>query len=121
MPKKILLVDDEISILEAFVGLLSLEGYECDIAFDGKEALEILAKYDFDLVITNLKMPKLNGFELLEKIKMLYPELPVIILSGILSFHSIKDLKAQGAFACFEKGKTLDLNKLLAKIKGAMG
>ena len=69
--------------------MLSEEGYEVLTAKDGQEALEILPRFRPDLVITDLRMPRLSGFELLEIIRERFPRLPVIAVSGDFSGQEI--------------------------------
>jgi DNA-binding NtrC family response regulator len=97
-----------------------MEGYECDIAWDGREAMKLLNKYQFDLVTTGIKMPRMTGVELLTESKKHYPKLPIIIISGILDLQNVDELKAQGAFACFQKGKELKLDHLLESVRKAV-
>jgi CheY-like chemotaxis protein len=78
-------VDDEPNILEVTSALLAEEGYEVLTAEDGQEALELLPRFRPDLVITDLRMPRLSGFELLEIMRERFPRLPVIAVSGDFS------------------------------------
>ncbi|KDR94560.1 HD-like signal output (HDOD) domain, no enzymatic activity [Peptoclostridium litorale DSM 5388] len=80
--KKILFVDDEKQILRSFMRLFIDTNYEIFMAESGLQALEILASNDIDLVISDFKMPHMNGFELLSTVKKLYPKAMRIMLSG---------------------------------------
>ena len=80
MKAKLLVVDDEKHIREGLQKALSLDGYEVEVAADGKVALEKLEDEDIDLVITDLKMPQLSGEELMKDALGRYPYLPIIIL-----------------------------------------
>jgi CheY-like chemotaxis protein len=84
-PFRLLVVDDEPNILEITSAMLSEEGYEVLTAEDGQEALELLPRFCPDLVITDLRMPRLSGFELLEIMRERFPRLPVIAVSGEFS------------------------------------
>src|SRR6476660_9512061 len=79
---RILIVDDEEIIRDLFAASLG-EVYSCETAADAQEALEILAREPFALVITDVQMPGLSGIELLRKIKELYNDTAVIMVSGI--------------------------------------
>jgi len=82
MKKKILIVDDDQSSCEVFSALLAASGYETDIAHDGEDALFKLEKNRYDLVISDIFMPKLNGIELLKKVKETLPGEKVIMVTG---------------------------------------
>ena len=78
--KKILIVEDEVPISNLIKVNLTAEGYRCTCAFDGKAAADLIEKEDFDLVLLDIMLPKLNGYELLEYIIPL--EMPVIFLTA---------------------------------------
>lgn len=80
--RTILVVDDEEHIRQGLCDALSAEGYEGIEAVDGKNALEVLNKTPVDMVITDLRMPKMDGNELLKKIYSSYPTIPVVVLTG---------------------------------------
>ena len=79
---EIMIVDDDAAILKVFDTALSQMGYVVTVTADPSEALQILNEKRFDLVITDLIMEPLDGFEMLETSKALYPEMPVIVLTG---------------------------------------
>lgn len=78
----ILVVDDESMIIELLVRLLMEKGYEVSTAADGREALEFLRGHTCDLVISDVRMPRLDGMQLLRAVKDMNPRLPVIMISG---------------------------------------
>lgn len=82
MKRTILIADDELNIRQGLAAAVEMEGYEPLLASDGSEAWEILTKESIDLVITDLRMPKLDGNELLKRIYSTYPTIPVIVLTG---------------------------------------
>jgi chemosensory pili system protein ChpA (sensor histidine kinase/response regulator) len=84
-PFRLLVVDDEISIREVTSAMLGEQGYEVLTAEDGQQALEILPQFRPDLVITDLTMPRLSGFELLEIMRDRFSGVPVIAVSGEFS------------------------------------
>jgi len=79
---RILVVDDEPKICRMIVALLSRGGYAVDTCLDGTEALEKFRAARFDLVISDLRMPGVNGFDLIRQLKALQPDLPVIAVTG---------------------------------------
>lgn len=85
----VLVVDDSLSIRKFLAGLLSNQGFEVDMAKNGYHALEILNQKEFDMVITDLEMPHLSGYELIEQIRAenRWEDLPVIVLTGRASKH----------------------------------
>lgn len=85
LPFRLLVVDDESSIREVTSAMLAEQGYEVLTAEDGQQALELLPQFRPDLVITDLRMPRLSGFELLEIMRERFPRLPVIAVSGEFS------------------------------------
>ncbi|MEE8578266.1 MAG: response regulator [candidate division Zixibacteria bacterium] len=80
--KSILIVEDEATLRELLVDTLTTLGYETEAASGGIEALEVLSHRTFDLLITDIKMPQLDGVGLLKKVRRRYPDLPVIFISG---------------------------------------
>ena len=99
MAYKILLVDDDKEIMQILEQRLTKEGYEVVVAFDGEEALEKAAKDNPDIIILDLMIPKLNGFEVLKEVREKYNKKwkPVIIVSADIELSSLKksyDLEA---------------------------
>jgi DNA-binding NtrC family response regulator len=81
----ILLIEDEAIIRHAFGQILRAEGHEVMEAGDGTEALALLDKWRFELVITDLVLPKPNGFDLASSIRARWPNMPIILISGYIS------------------------------------
>lgn len=86
---KVLVADDSLSIRKFLSGLLSKKDYEVEVAKNGYNALELLNQMDFDLIISDLEMPHLSGYELIEQIRgeAKWDELPVFVLTGRASQH----------------------------------
>ena len=82
MKKNILAVDDERVILDLLVDCANLCNYNCYTAPDGLEALSILEKENIDLVVADIVMPNMNGFELLEAVRKKWPKLPIVLMTG---------------------------------------
>ena len=81
--KHILIVDDEFEIREILSNvILGLHGFEVSTAANGEEALKIVKNHKIDLLITDLSMPNINGFELLRRLKTLGYRIPTIVLTG---------------------------------------
>ena len=100
----ILVVDDDEDILELIERHLSNKGYEVVTAYDGEQALPLLDKVKFDLVITDLKMPKIDGMEVLRRVKDKDPTIEVVILTGHGTMDSvIEALRDGGAFDYLQK------------------
>ena len=100
----ILVVDDDEDILELIERHLSNRGYEILTAYDGEQALSLLDKIKFDLIITDLKMPKIDGMEVLRRAKEKDPNIEVVILTGHGTMDSvIEALRDGGAFDYLNK------------------
>ena len=95
--RRVLIVDDEESIRKLFAAFLAAR-YSCATATDGHQALALLARETFALVITDVQMPEMSGTELLRKIKENYPETAVIMASGIGRTQRVLDAVRLGAF-----------------------
>jgi CheY-like chemotaxis protein len=91
--KKILLIEDDEELRLVVEMFLSWAQFEVVMACDGVEGLEFLSKTHFDLVITDFRMPRMNGIEFSKKAKELYPELPIIMSSGFIPDldHELKE------------------------------
>ena len=114
----ILIVDDEKGIRDGLKLFLKREGHLAFTAEDGKEALEILEKNDIDLVISDLRMPHINGDELLAFIKKDYPGVKVIILTGHGTVENAVEAMRNGAYDFLIK--PLNLEKLGLIVKRAL-
>ncbi len=100
----ILVVDDDEDILDLIERHLSHRGYEVLTAYDGEQAISLLDKIRFDLVITDLKMPKIDGMEVLRRAKEKDPNIEVVILTGHGTMDSIVEaLRDGGAFDYLQK------------------
>ena len=100
----ILVVDDDEDILDLIERHLSNRGYEVLTAYDGEQAISLLDKLTFDLVITDLKMPKFDGMEVLRKAKEKDPNIEVVILTGHGTMDNVVEaLRDGGAFDYLQK------------------
>jgi two-component system response regulator PilR (NtrC family) len=103
MKTRILVVDDERSMREMLTILLEREGYEAVEAGNGTDALRLFEASPFDLVISDIQMPGLNGIELLERIKKLAPEVPVLMITAFATAEQAVAAIKLGAFHYFTK------------------
>ena len=98
MTEKILVVDDELNMRLVLKALLNKEGYDVATASDGVEALKVLKSGGVEVVVTDLKMPKLDGVGLLERVIRDYPSMPVIIITAHGTIATAVDALKKGAF-----------------------
>lgn len=115
---KILIVDDEKSIRRTIKEILEFEKYDVDEASDGLECLVKLKRERYDVVIMDIKMPKMDGMEALDRIQLLVPDTPVIMISGHASIDTAVEAVKKGAFDFISKPP--DLNRLLITVRNAM-
>lgn len=99
MPEKpkVLIVDDEEPLRAVLSAELASEGYEVETASDGDEAMELVQSKPIDLVLLDIKMPRVDGFEVLRFIKKHYPQVKVIMLTAYADLSSAIDSKRWGA------------------------
>ncbi len=115
MKKKILVADDDFSFRSLLAEVLGDEGYNVSIAEDGIAALKILQGEEFDILITDIGMPKMNGIELFNNVKELYPQMPIIFITGYSFTNAATQGLREDHFYYFEK--PVDLNFLQCTIK----
>ena len=114
----ILVIDDEKSIRSTLQEILEYEKHTVSLANNGKEGLEQFENNKFDVVLCDIKMPEMDGIEVLGKIMEISPEVSVIMISGHGNIDTAVDSIKKGAFDFIEK--PLDLNRLLITIRNAM-
>ncbi len=114
--KKILIVDDEANMRLVLKALLSREGYDVLTAADGLEALEVLKSHDVKVVVTDLKMPRLDGMGLLESVVRDFPSVPVIMITAHGTIHTAVDALKKGALDYITKPfDQAELKNVIAK------
>ncbi len=113
----ILIIDDEKAIRKTLVEILSFEGYQIDEAGDGDEGLKKFSDKNYDLVLCDIKMPKMDGIEFLEKAKQINGDIPIIIISGHGNIETAVEAVKRGAFDYISKPP--DLNRLLITLRNA--
>ena len=95
---KILIIDDEKPIRRTLREILEYEKYQVEEAEDGKAGLQKLEENAYDVVMLDIKMPKMDGMEVLEKATLEYPDLPIIMISGHGSLETAVEAVKKGAF-----------------------
>ena len=114
---KILVIDDERSIRNTLKDILGFEGYSVEVAENGLTGLELVKYSDFDIILCDIKMPEMDGIEVLEKILELKPETTVVMISGHGNIDTAVEAIKKGAYDFIVK--PLDLNRLLITIRNA--
>jgi DNA-binding NtrC family response regulator len=114
----ILVVDDEASIRRTLREILEYEDFEVEEAEDGEEALEAIQAHQYDLVLLDVKMPEVDGMEVLEEIADSAADLPVVMISGHGTIETAVEATKLGAYDFIEKPP--DLNRLLVTVRNAM-
>ncbi len=117
---KILIIEDESAILRVLKKIISEENdtYNVDEAIDGLQGLEKIKNTDYDLVLCDIKMPKMDGVEVLEQAQKIKPEIPFIMISGHGDLDTAVQTMRMGAFDYISKPP--DLNRLLNAIRNAL-
>lgn len=115
---KILIIDDERSIRNALKDVLEFEGYVIELAEDGMKGLEMVKSVKYDLIFCDIKMPNMDGVEVLTKIREEIPDQTIVMISGHGSVDTAVECIKKGAFDFIEK--PLDLNRLLVCVKNAL-
>ena len=114
----ILVIDDEKSIRKSLREILEYENFRVDEAENGAEGILFAEKGIYDIILCDIKMPKADGIEVLEKIQKLCPDTPVVMISGHGTIETAVEALKKGAFDFI--AKPLDLNRLLVTIRNAM-
>jgi len=114
----ILIIDDEKAIRKTLGEILSFEGYKIDEASDGEEGLKKFRDRNYDVVLCDIKMPKIDGIEFLQKAGESNPDIPIIMISGHGNIETAVEAVKTGAYDYISKPP--DLNRLLITIRNAM-
>ncbi|HFA49106.1 MAG TPA: sigma-54-dependent Fis family transcriptional regulator [Bacteroidetes bacterium] len=115
---KVLIVDDERPIRRTLKEILEFEKFKVEEASDGLECLVHLKKAQYDVILMDIKMPKMDGMEALERIQTLAPDTPVVMISGHANIDTAVEAVKKGAFDFISKPP--DLNRLLITVRNAM-
>jgi DNA-binding response OmpR family regulator len=114
---KVLLVDDEEEFVKALAERLKMRDLRSDTVLDGEEALSFVEDQEPDVMVLDLKMPGIDGMEVLRQVRRAYPKIQVIILTGHGTEKDEEEAKRLGAFEYLEKPVNLDV--LVKKMKAA--
>jgi two-component system, NtrC family, nitrogen regulation response regulator NtrX len=115
---KVLIIDDEKAIRRSLRDILEYEKFTVDEAENGKDALQKFEKENYDLFLCDIKMPGIDGIEVLEKIMEKYSDVPVIMISGHGNIETAVEAVKKGAFDFIQK--PFDLNRLLVSVRNAL-
>jgi two-component system, NtrC family, nitrogen regulation response regulator NtrX len=118
MPYRILVIDDETGIREAIRMTLEYEGYKIDEARSGQDGLDKAARVPYDAILLDIKMPVLDGIEVLENLREQKILTPVVMVSGHGDVHTAVECTKRGAFDFLEK--PLNRDKLLLTVRNAV-
>ena len=114
----ILIIDDEKAIRKTLSEILSYEGYKIDEAADGEEGIKKFSTATYDVVLCDIKMPKVDGLEFLEKAREINSDVPIIVISGHGNIETAVEAVKKGAFDYISKPP--DLNRLLITLRNAL-
>lgn len=114
----ILVIDDEAAIRETLKEILEYEKYEVTLAEDGSKGLQLLQKNTFDVILSDVKMPGIDGMDLLDRVQALAPDVPMVMISGHGSVEMAIEATKKGAYDFITKPP--DLNRLLITLRNAV-
>ena len=117
--KKALVIDDEQIVLESVSALLTEEGFEVDVSLDGRQGLDWAIERNYDVVLTDIRMPDIGGMKVLRDVKRINPTLPVIMITGYASVESAVQAMKLGAAEYIEK--PFEPEQLLDAVSRAIG
>jgi two-component system response regulator HydG len=118
MQSRVLIVDDDAEMREALVHLFSVEGHVCEPVADGEAALAMVDRQTFDVVISDVRMEGMNGFQLLDRVKRSHPALPFVVITGAGGVQQAVDAIKRGAFEYLVK--PFDANALRKVVADAL-
>ena len=116
---KILVIDDEAAIVNGLIKMLTSWGYQAKASLSGLNGIGYLQSEKFDLVITDMRMPDINGIDLIKRIKLISPGIKIIILSGSLAELNTSEIEALKIFKLLEK--PISQRELKAVVHEALG
>lgn len=114
---KVLIIDDDRAIRNTLKDILTYEGNETVLAQDGIEGIELIKNNKFDLILSDIKMPKMDGMEVLDQVIAMGIDTPIVMISGHGTLETAVEAIKKGAYDFIEK--PLDLNRLLVVLKNA--
>lgn len=110
---KLLIIEDEEAVLESYMDMFSVIGFDPNTAINGKDGLNKLSKKDYDIVITDLNMPVMDGQTTLKRIKQKYPHIQVIVITGFATIENAINAMKEGAFDYITKPVSLEHVKIV--------
>jgi len=116
-PRKILLVDDEAGFADLMRDLLTMDGYEVEIAHDGQEGIEKLKSFAPEVIISDIVMPRLSGFDMFRKIKTdpATSSIPFLFITGFQDDRVLQEARKIGVFGILRK--PIDIEQIEARLK----
>jgi DNA-binding NtrC family response regulator len=117
--KKALVIDDEQIVLDSVSALLTDEGFEVDVSLHGRQGLDWAIERNYDVVLTDIRMPDIGGMKVLRDVKRINPTLPVIMITGYASVESAVQAMKLGAAEYIEK--PFEPEQLLDAVSRALG
>lgn len=121
MSKKILIADDEVDIVETLKFMLEVEGFDCQVAYDGEEALNLAKSVNPDLMILDVMMPKINGYKVCRLLKFdaKYKDIPILMVTA----RSQEEDKMIGEETGADEyiTKPFEIEEVVAKVKKYLG
>lgn len=120
-PARILIAEDEALAAMAIEEELQEAGYEVEVAFDGQAALLAAQRALPDLLLTDLRMPRLDGGGLIRAIRAFAPRLPVVVMSGFAPAIEVEEFRRSGEGEVVLFAKPLDMDALLAEVARLLG
>jgi len=100
---RILIVDDEPALATLLASFLSFQGYLCQTATNGRAALEMVSQNHFDVVITDIRMPEMDGISLTQKLSHQFPNLFIMVMTGYFDENAMESAIASGAHEFIKK------------------
>jgi two-component system nitrogen regulation response regulator NtrX len=116
--QKILVIDDERAIRNTLREILEYEKFSVDDASDGSEGVKLIEKNKYDLILSDIKMPKMDGMEVLDRIMSIIPDTPVVLISGHGNIDTAVEALKKGAYDYI--AKPIDMNRLLVTVRNAL-
>jgi two-component system OmpR family response regulator len=115
----VLCVDDEEELVSAWVERLLLRGIEAEGVTNGLEAIQRVKDKNYDVVVLDIKMPGIDGFEIMRRMKTVKPNLPIILITGHQSIEDENKKQLAGAFDCLVKPVNIDIlmEKIIKAVK----
>ncbi len=114
---KVLMVDDEEDFVKTLAERMKMRDLDSDVALNGEQALQFVEDQIPDVMVLDLKMPGIDGMEVLRRVRLAYPQVQVVILTGHGSEKDEAEAKRLGAFAYLQK--PVDIEKLIITLKNA--